>query len=109
MTRNAKSLILVPEPGIEPGWTLWVRGILSPLRLPIPPLRQCCYIAGLHSMLSAFFCASVIYVLIWEAAWLREPAVMRSDGRRWAAVQKTQEPHTRRRKAVRESGLALLN
>ncbi len=21
---------LVPEPGIEPGWTLWVRGILSP-------------------------------------------------------------------------------
>ncbi len=20
---------LVPEPGIEPGWTLWVRGILS--------------------------------------------------------------------------------
>ncbi len=40
MTRNAKSLNLVPEPGIEPGWTLWVRGILSPLRLPIPPLRH---------------------------------------------------------------------
>jgi hypothetical protein len=33
-------LILVPEAGIEPAWTFWVRGILSPLRLPISPLRQ---------------------------------------------------------------------
>ena len=32
--------MLVPEPGIEPGQTFWVRGILSPLRLPIPPLRR---------------------------------------------------------------------
>jgi hypothetical protein len=33
-------LILVPEAGIEPAWALWARGILSPLRLPISPLRQ---------------------------------------------------------------------
>jgi hypothetical protein len=32
-------LLLVPETGIEPVWT-FIRGILSPLRLPIPPLRQ---------------------------------------------------------------------
>jgi len=36
---------LVPEPGIEPGWTLWVRGILSSdlasaLSDTIDPLRQ---------------------------------------------------------------------
>ena len=30
---------LVPKPGIEPGWG-YPRGILSPLRLPIPPLRH---------------------------------------------------------------------
>lgn len=33
-------LILVPEAGIEPAWACWARGILSPLRLPISPLRQ---------------------------------------------------------------------
>ncbi len=31
---------LVPETGIEPVRAFWTRGILSPLRLPIPPLRQ---------------------------------------------------------------------
>jgi hypothetical protein len=31
--------MVVPETGIEPVWT-FIRGILSPLRLPIPPLRQ---------------------------------------------------------------------
>ena len=30
---------MVPEPGIEPGWGC-PRGILSPLRLPISPLRH---------------------------------------------------------------------
>ena len=33
-------LFLVPEAGIEPAWALWARGILSPLRLPISPLRH---------------------------------------------------------------------
>jgi hypothetical protein len=33
-------LILVPEAGIEPAWACWTRGILSPLRLPISPLRH---------------------------------------------------------------------
>jgi hypothetical protein len=33
-------LILVPEAGIEPAWAFLARGILSPLRLPIPPLRR---------------------------------------------------------------------
>jgi hypothetical protein len=33
-------LFLVPEAGIEPAWSFWNRGILSPLRLPISPLRQ---------------------------------------------------------------------
>lgn len=32
--------MLVPEAGIEPARALWARGILSPLRLPIPPLRH---------------------------------------------------------------------
>ena len=32
-------LFLVPETGVEPARLLH-RGILSPLRLPIPPLRQ---------------------------------------------------------------------
>ena len=36
----AQSIKLVPEAGIEPARALWTRGILSPLRLPIPPLRQ---------------------------------------------------------------------
>ena len=44
MSLNRDSLrncvILVPEAGIEPAWALWARGILSPLRLPISPLRQ---------------------------------------------------------------------
>ncbi len=31
---------LVPEPGIEPGRLCYNRGILSPLRLPVPPLRR---------------------------------------------------------------------
>lgn len=31
--------ILVPEAGLEPAHHLW-RRILSPVRLPIPPLRQ---------------------------------------------------------------------
>ena len=31
---------LVPEAGIEPARAFWARGILSPLRLPIPPLRR---------------------------------------------------------------------
>jgi len=45
-------------------------------------------------MLSAFFCASVIYVLIWEAAWLREPAVMRSDGTAMGCrAENTRAPH----------------
>ena len=35
-------VILVPEAGIEPAWTFWIRGILSPLRLPISPLRHVC-------------------------------------------------------------------
>ena len=35
-----KSLIMVPEAGIEPARAFWTRGILSPLRLPISPLRQ---------------------------------------------------------------------
>ncbi len=35
-----KLSILVPETGIEPVWFLWNRRILSPVRLPIPPLRQ---------------------------------------------------------------------
>ena len=35
-----KSSVLVPEAGIEPAWAFWARGILSPLRLPISPLRQ---------------------------------------------------------------------
>jgi len=37
---SCKLLILVPEAGIEPAWSFWNRGILSPLRLPISPLRQ---------------------------------------------------------------------
>ncbi len=37
---SRKSLIMVPETGIEPVWAFWARGILSPLRLPISPLRQ---------------------------------------------------------------------
>ncbi len=32
--------MVVPEAGIEPAWSFWNRGILSPLRLPISPLRQ---------------------------------------------------------------------
>jgi Phage integrase family len=36
----AKSLIMVPEAGIEPAQAFWARGILSPLRLPISPLRR---------------------------------------------------------------------
>jgi hypothetical protein len=31
---------MVPEAGIEPAWNFWFRGILSPLRLPISPLRH---------------------------------------------------------------------
>ncbi len=31
--------LLVPEAGLEPAHHLW-RRILSPVRLPIPPLRQ---------------------------------------------------------------------
>jgi hypothetical protein len=31
---------VVPETGIEPVRNFWFRGILSPLRLPISPLRQ---------------------------------------------------------------------
>ncbi len=38
--RERKPLIMVPETGIEPVWAFWARGILSPLRLPISPLRQ---------------------------------------------------------------------
>ena len=37
---SRKLLFLVPEAGIEPAWSFWNRGILSPLRLPISPLRQ---------------------------------------------------------------------
>ncbi len=33
-------LFLVPEAGIEPAQAFWARGILSPLRLPISPLRH---------------------------------------------------------------------
>ena len=33
-------LNVVPEAGIEPARSFWLRGILSPLRLPIPPLRH---------------------------------------------------------------------
>jgi hypothetical protein len=35
-----KWLIVVPEAGIEPAWACSARGILSPLRLPISPLRH---------------------------------------------------------------------
>ena len=31
---------MVPEPGVEPGRACSAQGILSPLRLPIPPLRR---------------------------------------------------------------------
>ena len=36
---NRVRLLVVPETGIEPVWGC-PRGILSPLRLPIPPLRR---------------------------------------------------------------------
>ncbi len=48
-----KPLTLVPEAGVEPAWTFWVRGILSPLRLPIPPLRQAYVFAGFATAVSA--------------------------------------------------------
>src|SRR6185369_13965392 len=38
--RSVVSVLLVPEAGIEPACAFWARGILSPLRLPISPLRQ---------------------------------------------------------------------
>ena len=38
--RSHNLLILVPEAGIEPARGFCPRGILSPLRLPIPPLRH---------------------------------------------------------------------
>ena len=47
-----KWLIVVPEAGVEPAWTFWVRGILSPLRLPIPPLRQAYVFAGFATAVS---------------------------------------------------------
>src|SRR5213593_352074 len=31
---------VVPEPGLEPGRALRAQGILSPWRLPVPPLRH---------------------------------------------------------------------
>ena len=39
-THQTQPLVLVPEAGIEPAWSFWNRGILSPLRLPISPLRR---------------------------------------------------------------------
>jgi hypothetical protein len=38
-TMQALDFLLVPEPGIEPGCPC-ERGILSPLRLPVSPLRR---------------------------------------------------------------------
>lgn len=44
--QNGAFKILVHPPGIEPGRTC-VRGILSPLRLPIPPwMRRCVGVVG---------------------------------------------------------------
>ena len=37
--KGACVVVMVPKPGIEPGWG-YPRGILSPLRLPVPPLRH---------------------------------------------------------------------
>jgi hypothetical protein len=37
--------ILVPEAGLEPAHHLW-RRILSPVRLPIPPLRQRAFVGS---------------------------------------------------------------
>ncbi len=42
ISKNDLSLILVPRAGIEPAWSC-DRGILSPLRLPIPPSRHPCH------------------------------------------------------------------
>ena len=39
-THQTQPLFLVPEAGIEPACAFLARGILSPLRLPISPLRQ---------------------------------------------------------------------
>jgi hypothetical protein len=36
--RVVRAFEVVPEPGVEPGQPCG-RGILSPLRLPVPPLR----------------------------------------------------------------------
>ena len=38
-TTESLSIVVVPEVGIEPTWSC-PRGILSPVRLPISPLRQ---------------------------------------------------------------------
>ena len=37
--RGRKAFFVMPKPGIEPGWYCY-RWILSPVRLPISPLRQ---------------------------------------------------------------------
>jgi hypothetical protein len=42
----------VPEEGVEPTWTYNVHWILNPARLPIPPLRQVCFIVSVLLILS---------------------------------------------------------
>ena len=44
-------IYLVPEVGLEPTRRLDPRGILSPVRLPIPPLRHQRFAKGLMSAL----------------------------------------------------------
>src|SRR3989339_768856 len=43
---------MVPEAGLEPAQA-FTRGILSPLRLPIPPLRRPVYCKSLHADLAS--------------------------------------------------------
>ena len=52
---NPKTLIsLVPEAGLEPAQAC-TRGILSPLRLPIPPLRHTVYFSFPRAVLASSF------------------------------------------------------
>ena len=42
--REKRTSEVVPEPGLEPGRRQRRQGILSPRRLPVPPLRHACSI-----------------------------------------------------------------
>ena len=64
---NRVRATLVPKTGIEPVRSVKDRRILSPVRLPVPPLRH------LLSLPVAAFDSLLLLLLLWLSGWDSNP------------------------------------